>query len=75
MRNYDCGVISDYAGDILDRTAELERLHGKQKGDGYMYINPFWAGVIATITFELLMFVFYVIYTAIKSPKDKKNQK
>lgn len=29
MRNYDCGVISDYAGDILDRTAELERLHGK----------------------------------------------
>lgn len=34
-----------------------------------------WAGVIATITFELLMFVFYVIYTAIKSQKDKKNQK
>ena len=40
-----------------------------------MYINPFWAGVIATITFELLMLVFYVIYTAIKSQKDKKNQK
>lgn len=40
-----------------------------------MYINPFWAGVIATITFELLMFVFYVIYTATKSQKDKKNQK
>lgn len=29
MRNYDCGVISDYARDILDRAAELERLHGK----------------------------------------------
>ena len=29
MRNYECGVISDYAGKILDRTAELERLHGK----------------------------------------------
>ena len=29
MWNYENGVISDYAGDILDRTAELERLHGK----------------------------------------------
>ena len=29
MRNYECGVISDYAGKILERASELERLHGK----------------------------------------------
>lgn len=29
MRNYECGLISDYSGDILDRASELERLHGK----------------------------------------------
>ena len=37
-----------------------------------MYINPFWAGVLATITFEMLMFIFYVIYTAVKSQKKDK---
>lgn len=29
MWNYENGVISDYAGYILDRASELERLHGK----------------------------------------------
>ena len=29
MCNYENGVISDYAGYILDRASELERLHGK----------------------------------------------
>ena len=29
MWNYENGVISDYAGYILDRARELERLHGK----------------------------------------------
>ena len=37
-----------------------------------MYINPFWAGVIATIVFEVIMFFLYAIYVAIKSSKDKK---
>lgn len=28
-KNYEQGIISDYAGTILKRSAELERLHGK----------------------------------------------
>lgn len=29
FQNYENGVVSDYAEKILERTAELERLHGK----------------------------------------------
>ena len=27
--NYERGIVSDYAGGVLERAAELERLHGK----------------------------------------------
>lgn len=29
FQNYENGIVSDYAEEILERTAELERLHGK----------------------------------------------
>lgn len=29
MYNYENGIVSSYAGKILERTAELETLHGK----------------------------------------------
>ena len=40
-----------------------------------MYINPFWAGVVATIVFEVIMLFLYSVYLAIKSSKDEKSQK
>ena len=40
-----------------------------------MYINPFWAGVVATIVFEVIMFFLYAIYLAIKSSKEEKSKK
>ena len=46
-----------------------------KKGVKEMYINPFWAGVVATIVFEVIMFFLYSVYLAIKSSKDKKSQK
>ena len=46
-----------------------------KKGVKGMYINPFWAGVIATIVFEVIMFFLYSVYLAIKSSKDEKSQK
>ena len=49
-------------------------MHFKKRVNG-MYINPFWAGVIATIVFEVIMFFLYSVYVAIKSSKDEKSKK
>ena len=46
-----------------------------KKGVKGMYINPFWAGVVATIAFEFIMFLLFAVYFAIKSSKDEKSQK
>ena len=46
-----------------------------KKGVNGMYINPFLAGVVATIVFEVIMFFLYSVYLAIKSSKDEKSQK
>ena len=46
-----------------------------KKGVNGMYINPFLAGVIATIVFEVIMFFLYSVYVAIKSSKDEKSKK
>ena len=40
-----------------------------------MYIDPFLAGVVATIVFEVIMFFLYSVYLAIKSSKDEKSKK
>ena len=49
-------------------------MHFKKGVDG-MYIDPFLAGVVATIVFEVIMFFLYSVYLAIKSSKDEKSQK
>ena len=49
-------------------------MHFKKGVDG-MYIDPFWAGVVATIVFEVIMFFLYSVYVAIKSSKDEKSKK
>lgn len=36
-----------------------------------MYIEPFWCGVLATIIVEILAFITYAIYVAIKSMKKQ----
>ena len=36
-----------------------------------MYVNPFLAGVIFTIGFELLIFVAWSIYMIINNKEDK----
>ena len=46
-----------------------------KKGVKGMYINPFWAGVVATIVFEVIMFFLYSVYVAIKSSKEEKSKK
>ena len=46
-----------------------------KKGVKGMYINPFWAGVVATIVFEVIMFFLYSVYLAIKSSKEEKSKK
>ena len=46
-----------------------------KKGVKGMYINPFLAGVVATIVFEVIMFFLYSVYVAIKSSKDEKSKK
>ena len=46
-----------------------------KKGVELMYIDPFCAGVIATIVFEVIMFFLYSVYVAIKSSKDEKSKK
>lgn len=43
---------------------------GVERGD-LMYINPFWAGVAATILFECIFCIVLAVIIAINS-KDKK---
>lgn len=41
-----------------------------------MYIPPFWAGVLAVISAEMIAFIAVIIYALIKSGKnDKEDQK
>lgn len=38
-----------------------------------MYIDPFWAGVFATITVEVIMFLIFMLYTIFKVGRGGQN--
>lgn len=43
-----------------------------RKGEGRMYINPFWAGVLLTL---LVIFGTFIVLSVIKYRKSKRGGK